>query len=125
MAISVSVPRDLSKIKTKFALNLTKRQIFCFGLAAAVALPVFFSTRKFIGLEVSAILCMLTASPFFILGLYEKDGVPAEKLIFYEIRHRYLRPPVRKFSDTTRFLEEERKENIRKEIILLEKKAKK
>ena len=30
MAISVQVPKDLSGIKTKVALNLTKRQIICF-----------------------------------------------------------------------------------------------
>ena len=30
MAISVAVPKDLSGIKTKVALNLTKRQIICF-----------------------------------------------------------------------------------------------
>ena len=31
MAISVQVPKDLSGIKTKVALNLTKRQIICFS----------------------------------------------------------------------------------------------
>ena len=34
MAISVQVPKDLSGIKTKVALNLTKRQIICFSGAA-------------------------------------------------------------------------------------------
>ena len=29
----VPVPKDFSKIKTKLALNLTKRQIICFSLA--------------------------------------------------------------------------------------------
>ncbi len=28
----VPVPKDFSKIKTKLALNLTKRQIICFSL---------------------------------------------------------------------------------------------
>ena len=32
----VNVPNDLSKVKTKMALNLTKRQLICFGCAAAV-----------------------------------------------------------------------------------------
>lgn len=27
----VNVPNDLSKIKTKIAFNLTKRQLICFG----------------------------------------------------------------------------------------------
>ena len=32
----VPVPKDLSKIKTKLAFNLTKRQLVCFSGAAAV-----------------------------------------------------------------------------------------
>ena len=32
----VNVPNDLSKVKTKMALNLTKRQLICFGCGAAV-----------------------------------------------------------------------------------------
>lgn len=31
----VNVPNDLSKIKTKIAFNLTKRQLICFGIGAA------------------------------------------------------------------------------------------
>ena len=39
----VNVPNDLSKVKTKMALNLTKRQLICFGCAAAVGLPVSYT----------------------------------------------------------------------------------
>ncbi len=35
----VPVPKDLSKIKTKLAFNLTKRQLVCFSGAAAVGAP--------------------------------------------------------------------------------------
>ena len=32
----VPVPKDLTKVKTKLAFNLTKRQLICFSLAALV-----------------------------------------------------------------------------------------
>ena len=32
----VSVPKDLTKVKNKIILNLTKRQLICLGIAAAV-----------------------------------------------------------------------------------------
>ena len=35
----VSVPKDLTKVKNKIILNLTKRQLICLGIAAAVGLP--------------------------------------------------------------------------------------
>lgn len=34
----VSVPKDLTKVKNKIILNLTKRQLICLGIAAAVEL---------------------------------------------------------------------------------------
>ncbi len=45
----VNVPNDLSKIKTKLAFNLTKRQLVCFGSAAAVGVPAYLFTRQAIG----------------------------------------------------------------------------
>ena len=41
----VNVPNDLSKIKTKMAFNLTKRQLVCFGSAGAVGIPAYLLTR--------------------------------------------------------------------------------
>ena len=37
----VPVPKDLTKVKTKLAFNLTKRQLICFSLAAfrCISLP--------------------------------------------------------------------------------------
>ena len=42
MASYISVPRDLSKVKTKVFMNLTKRQILCFGAGALIGVPVSF-----------------------------------------------------------------------------------
>lgn len=41
----VNVPNDLSKVKTKMALNLTKRQLICFSCAAAVGIPSYLLAR--------------------------------------------------------------------------------
>lgn len=41
----VSVPKDLTKVKNKVVLNLTKRQIICLTIAAAIGLPFYFLTR--------------------------------------------------------------------------------
>ena len=36
MAAYISVPRDLTKVKSKVAFNLTKRQLLCFGTGGTV-----------------------------------------------------------------------------------------
>ena len=42
----VNVPNDLSKIKTKIAFNLTKRQLICFGMGAAIGVPTYLLTGR-------------------------------------------------------------------------------
>ena len=51
MAISVAVPKNLSGIKTKVAMNLTKRQLICFGAAGAVGIPFYIFTKDIIGTQ--------------------------------------------------------------------------
>ena len=73
----VPVPKDLSKVKTKVALNLTKRQIICFSLAGVCGVPVYFLTKNSLGTDVAATLMVIAMLPFFFLAMYEKDGFPA------------------------------------------------
>ncbi|MDD4370164.1 MAG: PrgI family protein [Anaerostipes sp.] len=75
----VPVPKDLSKVKTKVALNLTKRQIICFVLAGVCGFPVYFLTKSVIGIDVAATLMVILMLSFFFLAMYEKDGLASEK----------------------------------------------
>ena len=61
----VPVPKDLTKVKTKLAFNLTKRQLICFSLAALVGLPVYFLTRGAIGNSAAVLLMIGLMMPFF------------------------------------------------------------
>ena len=50
----VSSPKDLSRVKSKFLFNLTKRQVVCFGLGALIGVPAFFLAKDAL---VSALRC--------------------------------------------------------------------
>ena len=63
---SVFVPKDLSKIKTKFLFGLTRRQCLFFGLGAAVGLPVFFLLRKSVSSTAASMLMMGVMLPFLV-----------------------------------------------------------
>ena len=93
----VNVPNDLSKVKTKLAFNLTKRQLVCFGIAAAVGVPSYLLARSSIGNTGAMFLMMAVALPAFLLAMYEKDGLPLEKVVRNIIRARFLRPGVRPY----------------------------
>ena len=93
----VPVPKDLSKIKTKLAFNLTKRQLICFSAAASVGLPAYLLTRGALGNSAAMLLMIGLMLPFFFFAMYEKDGLPLEKVLKNIIRTCFLYPRVRPY----------------------------
>ena len=67
----VPVPKDLSKVKTKVAFNLTKRQIVCFAAALLIGLPLFFLLKGSAGTNLAAMAMIVVMLPCFLL-----DGCP-------------------------------------------------
>jgi len=76
----VPVPKDLTGIKTKIPLNLTKRQLICFSSAAVIGVPLYFLTRVSLGSSVAVLLMIGVMLPFFFLAMFERDGQPADKI---------------------------------------------
>jgi len=93
----VQIPKDLTKVKTKFILGLTKRQAVCFGTAALIGVPIYFLTRGAIGNSSAILLMMGMMLPAFFMAMYEKDGQPAEKILFNIIRCRWFFPATRPY----------------------------
>ena len=93
----VNVPKDLSRIKNKAILNLTIRQLICFGAAAAVGVPTYILTRGAIGNTGAALLMIGLMLPMFFLAMFEKDGQPAEKVLRNYIRTRFYFPGKRPY----------------------------
>ena len=85
----VNVPKDLTKVKTKVAFNLTKRQLICFAIAAAVGVPIYFLTRGAVGGSAAVLFMIGAMLPFFFFAMYERDGQPAEKVLKHMLRHRF------------------------------------
>ena len=93
----VPVPKDLTKVKTKVAFNLTKRQLVCFSGGALIGVPLFFLLRGPAGNSVAAMCMMLVMLPFFMLAMYEKHGQPLEKIVGNIIRVTVIRPKQRPY----------------------------
>lgn len=93
----VSVPKDLTKVKTKVLFNLTKRQLICIGIAAAIGLPFYFLTRGALGTSNAATGMVMLMLPAFLFALFEKDGMPLERMLFNIIRVKVLNPGIRPY----------------------------
>lgn len=95
MAAFISVPRDLSKVKTKVFMNLTKRQLLCFGAGALIGVPLFFVLKSTGNISFAAMGMIVVMMPMFFLAMYEKDGQPLEVVAKHFYDSRFKRPKVR------------------------------
>ena len=93
----VTVPKDLTKIKSKMLFGLTKRQLVCFGSAALAGVPLFFLLRDSGGNTAATLGMMAVMLPMFFLAMYQKNGQPAEKILRYYLQARFVRPKVRPY----------------------------
>jgi len=82
----VQIPRDLTAIKSRVAFNLSRRQLICFGTAAAIGVPTYLLTRGALGNSTAVIAMIVLMLPLFFLAMYEKDGMPAEKILRNYVR---------------------------------------
>ena len=91
----VPVPKDLTRVKSKFLFNLTKRQVICFSLGALVGVPLFFLTKNAIGVSMAAALMIIVMLPFFMFAMFERHGQPLEVLLKHYVQARFIRPRTR------------------------------
>ena len=81
----VNVPKDLTKVKTKVALNLTKRQLIGFTIAGLIGFPVYLMVKKVLPNDLSMLFMIGVSFPIIYATLYEKDGIYFEKYLKYII----------------------------------------
>lgn len=112
----VPVPKDLTKVKSKVLFNLTKRQLICFGGGALIGVPLFFLLRGSLGASPAAILMVLSMVPLFVMGLYEKNGRPLEKVLGDVIQTVFLRPKRRPYQTDNLYAALMRQEQMEREV---------
>ena len=112
----VPVPKDLSKIKTKVAFNLTKRQIICFAVALIVGLPLFFLLKDSAGTSAATFVMIVVMLPCFLMAMYEKHGQPLEVVIKNIIQTKFVRPKERPYQTQNLYAVLEKQRKLEKEV---------
>ncbi len=114
----VPVPKDLTAVKTKVLFNLTKRQLVCFSGGALVGVPLFFLLKGPVGFSAGAAsFCMVLAMlPFFLTAVYEKNGLPLEKIVRNIARVLFLRPKQRPYQTNNFYAVLARQSKLDKEV---------
>ena len=112
----ISVPRDLTKVKSKVMFNLTKRQLICFSLAALIGVPSFFLIKQIAATSVAAIGMMVIMMPFFFLAMYVKNGQYLEVYLRHFIEATFVRPKQRPYKTDNYYAALERAAKAEEEV---------
>ena len=76
----VTVPKDLTHVKSKVLFGLTKRQLVCFGGGALIGVPLFFLLKGPVGTSTAA-MCMMVVMLALFFGpelSFQQCGGPAD-----------------------------------------------
>lgn len=120
----VTVPKDLTKVKSKVMFGLTKRQLVCFGAAALIGVPLFFLLRGTVNSSTATVCMIVVMLPLFLLAMYEKDGQPLEVIAGQIIQTVFLRPKERPYMTNNFYAAVERQNQVEKEVRAIVRKVK-
>lgn len=112
----VTVPKDLTKIKSKVLFGLTKRQLACFSPAVLMGVPLFFLLNGSTGTSAASFCMILVMLPFFLLGMYERNGEPLEVIAKHFIRTKFLLPKERPYQTNNFYAVLMRQNRLEKEV---------
>ena len=120
----VTIPKDLTKVKSKVLFGLTKRQLICFGAAALIGVPLFFLLKSVINTTAATLCMILVMLPCFLLAMYERHGQPLEVIAGHIIRSMFTRTKERPYQTNNFYAALERQAQTEKEVMAVVRKAK-
>lgn len=97
MAIEKEIPRDISKVETKFAGPFTVRQLVCGIPGLGLAVGCYFLLRAYVPNDVNFFIDLVIALPFLLCGWIKPYGIPFEKFASIVFVSQFLAPKNRKY----------------------------
>jgi len=91
----VPIPKDLKRVKTKVAFNLTRRQLIGFSLAGLVGIPTYLSVKNALPNDISILVMIAVTLPIFFITMFEKDGLTFERYFKYVYLQKFYQPKKR------------------------------
>ena len=120
----VTVPKDLTRVKSKVVLGLTKRQLICFGGALLVGVPLFLLIRGRVPTSAAALIMVFVMLPGFLLALYERHGQPLEVIAGQIVQAMFIQSKERPYQTNNFYAAIERQNQVEKEVRKIVQKSK-
>lgn len=119
----VTIPKDLTKVKSKVLFGLTRRQLICFGAAVLVGVPLFFLLKNNVDSSMATLCMILVMLPFFLFAMYERHGQPLEVVIEQMVQALFVRPKERPYQTNNFYDALQRQILVEKEVQAVVQKA--
>ena len=120
----VTIPKDLTKVKSKVLFGLTRRQLICFGAAVLVGVPLFFLLKDTVNSSAATLCMILVMLPFFLLAMYERHGQPLEVILGQMIQTLFIRPKERPYQTHNFYAAVQQQIQVEKEVRAVVQKSK-
>lgn len=90
MAISVSIPKEITEYEEKIMFGLSLRKLICFVSAVILGIGTYFLCTKVLGftMDTASYIIIVEALPLMAVGFIKKDGMTFEKYAALMIRHK-------------------------------------
>lgn len=120
----VTIPKDLTKVKSKVLFGLTRRQLICFGAAVLVGVPLFFLLKDAVDSSTATLCMILVMLPFFLFAMYERHGQPLEVIIQQMVQTLFIRPKERPYQTHNFYTAVQQQIKLEKEVRAVVQKSK-
>ena len=95
MSLQISVPKEIKEYKQVVAFGLTLKQLLWCGAGVLTGVGVFFFIKDKIALDIVAIVCMVSAIPFALMGFVNYNGMDAWELFVQWFKVTFLMRPLK------------------------------
>lgn len=90
--MEIKVNKEIRNYTESIFFGLSIRQFIFSVIACAVAVILYLTLKRFLGIETLSWVCILGAFPFAALGFIKYNGMTAEKFIIAFIKSEVLTP---------------------------------
>ena len=90
--MEIKINKEIRDFTENVYFGLSLRQFICTLLACLMAIIIYFSLKKYIGIDILSWLCMIGAFPFIALGFIKYNGMNFEELVFAFVKSEILTP---------------------------------
>jgi len=98
--LTAHVPKDLNTIEPKLFFGFTKRQLIWNGIGVLAGGLAYFAVKDILNPTITMTVTMIFAFPFFLVSIFQKDGLTVEEIAKHFFISQYRKNPIRVYKES-------------------------